>query len=346
MIRYFLLACFLPIYFSCVDSKSGVNGTSSDAKNLIQKGGDGDLFVCSNPESDISDCEQQQYYNMIDPNKERDSLAKFQSYHGFDKAKPLNAIYRNEFDLNLLRDMYCKESIKPNVIACYVTNYHTTDEYYSDQALATVAMEYDPSDLLNPVKFFAFDASGDKRLHDVTLDSEGPKTVPHVCLNCHGGSYDDTEKSIKKAKFIMFDYELYSDGVSGVESEKNSFIKLNKLLEKTNLYQSVRDVTKKHSRGLYDEVPSKWSENPALYTAVVKPFCRGCHYSFDEERSTFNTYEEFKAKAGLINVYVCDENGLMPHSERTRELFLKSEGKDVLADFLRSQGKTPLNACL
>jgi|GEM_PF-1567954 len=109
----------------------------------------------------------------------------------------------------------------PATIACYVVNY-TTDfcnnyptnqphnanlAYEGEQAIiadpainpthayGTVAMEFSPVEgfgALGPVtKFFVYDgrtASG-QRLDAANLDGCGAKSVPEVCMSCHGGNW-------------------------------------------------------------------------------------------------------------------------------------------------------------
>lgn len=340
---------FLVFFVSvgCIESISSFKGTSPDAKFLRKKRGVGENFNCSD-QINFSDCVQMKYYNNIDPNKERDSLEKFRSYHGFDSGIPVSANYTNFYDLNLLRDMHCIESIKPNVIACYVTNYQNSKSYHIGDAVATVAMEYDPSDLENTVKFFVYDKSGENLLVDVALDSEGPKTVPNVCLNCHGGEYNFENNSVSDARFIMFDYELFTDGGVSLKSQENSIKKLNEMVAKTNLEITAKEIALNYSKGNYDVTPDDWTENKELYHNVVKPFCRGCHYSFSADtKQGFGTFEDFKTYSGYINYVVCNtERFSMPHSERTRKIFLESNAKTLLADFLRDNDVDPNEGCL
>ena len=109
----------------------------------------------------------------------------------------------------------------PATIACYVVNYTTdacfnyptnlqqnADLAYQGQqsiqsnpsldplnAYGTVAMEFAPvegfGDLGPVTKFFVYDgriASG-KRLVAANLDGCGAKSVPEVCMSCHGGHW-------------------------------------------------------------------------------------------------------------------------------------------------------------
>lgn len=109
----------------------------------------------------------------------------------------------------------------PSTVACYVTNYTTdhcfnyptndpanADLAYQGQqtfvanptvnppnAYGTVAMEFGPVEGFGEVgaitKFFVYNgrtASG-KRLNSANLDGCGPKSVPELCMTCHGGSW-------------------------------------------------------------------------------------------------------------------------------------------------------------
>lgn len=109
----------------------------------------------------------------------------------------------------------------PSSVACYVTNY-TTDHCYNyptndpqnadlayqgqqtfvanptvnpTHAYGTVAMEFGPVEGFGEVgpitKFFVYNgrtASG-QRLTAANLDGCGPKSVPELCMSCHGGAW-------------------------------------------------------------------------------------------------------------------------------------------------------------
>ena len=112
-------------------------------------------------------------------------------------------------------------ALYPSSVACYVTNY-TTDHCFNyptndphnanlayqgqqsfvanplvnpSNAYGTVAMEFGPVEGFGEVgsitKFFVYNgrtASG-KRLTSANLDGCGPKSVPEVCMTCHGGNW-------------------------------------------------------------------------------------------------------------------------------------------------------------
>jgi len=86
-----------------------------------------------------------------------------------------------------------------------------------NHAIATVAMEVDAlpgggSSLaftrFGDVRFLAYFADG-LPFQNPALDSEGPKTIPGLCMACHGGSYVPSSSpsgpSVKKGNFLPFD---------------------------------------------------------------------------------------------------------------------------------------------
>ena len=112
-------------------------------------------------------------------------------------------------------------NLYPSAVACYVTNYTTdhcfnyptndpqnADLAYSGQqafvasplvnppnAYGTVAMEFGPVEGFSTVgaitKFFVYNGrtAAGKRLSSANLDGCGPKSVPELCMSCHGGDW-------------------------------------------------------------------------------------------------------------------------------------------------------------
>src|SRR5512140_917686 len=84
-------------------------------------------------------------------------------------------------------------------VACFVTNYGTMfrDTYNSMRIAAegmhaknTVCISYRPSlGAGYEVQFYTYNGDGDRR-EWAQLDTLGPRPLPMVCMNCHGGSYD------------------------------------------------------------------------------------------------------------------------------------------------------------
>jgi hypothetical protein len=209
-------------------------------------------------DEDICKGEAKNYYQAIgvfdavySPTSHYETFAKWKEFWGFsaDPAKysspEVRAVYYNNGDLGLGRDMHClplgnyEDSASPPpgkllVNVCYVTNYGdirrlglgsdpeqaTSDAIHAKNPFATVAMEsFTSSDSVgghktNAVRFIVF-APGDTSAPfgngfvpqiEAKLDGQGPKAVPGVCLACHGAqTYDTKLHSVSAARFLPFD---------------------------------------------------------------------------------------------------------------------------------------------
>jgi len=152
-------------------------------------------------------------------------------------SNDVRAVYYNNLDLKLGRQMHCRKTANgPDIgnVACWVTNFGDPGGPPDDglgpaignlnglpfDPGATVTMEYDASlgssEAENQVKFYVFAPNG-TRIPRVALDIEGAKPVPQICLVCHGGNYEDSTHSVTGAAFREFD-------VFGFEfDEENAF---------------------------------------------------------------------------------------------------------------------------
>lgn len=278
------------------------------------------------------------------------TLAMWQAANGFPAgAHPdAHAIYANLGDLQIGRDMNCLTS--GSRVACYVTNYgplpswqpggvsgnswHTFDAWpnitralqdaiTTFQPLGTVAMVYDPSiSGPNQVSFYAFDAGG-PLLYKANLDGEGPKSVPRMCMACHGGTYDANSDTASGSSFLPFDvfYFRFSANTGYTfEDQQEPLRKLNAIVASTNPNQPILDlinglypggVTNAGSMAQDGYVPPGWSDNPTLYTGVVRQYCRMCHLS---QPSAFTASSNFQDNAALIQSMVCGKHD-MPHAQ-------------------------------
>jgi hypothetical protein len=133
---------------------------------------------------------------------------------GTNSPGEVEAIYFNNGDLQLGRDMHCLQT--GSNVACYVTNYGTLqgpsqpailDAESKSSPVATVAMEYNSTLGSNAVRFYAFDATGALFTNPI-LDSQGHKFLPQNCMACHGGTYNSTTNNVDNASFLAFD--IYS----------------------------------------------------------------------------------------------------------------------------------------
>jgi hypothetical protein len=271
-----------------------------------------------------------------------------------------SAIYFNKLDLQFGREMHCWQN--GQTVACYVVNYGPPPSLQDGtpnpawpnrpQALddannrrnpfATVAMVYDPSNKANTVSFYVFnniletnnDPTTAPLSNVAALDTEGAKTVPRMCMGCHGGSYDTTTHSVAGAQFLPFD--VVSFALDASTSAQQAFLDLNAfvLLTKPNppivdfingTYEFVGPVgppftQQVANKTILDFVPTNWqldNTRAALYGSTVRTYCRMCHLA---QAVGFGTYDgvgdtgSFSSRAALIENYVCS-NGDMPHME-------------------------------
>jgi hypothetical protein len=123
-------------------------------------------------------------------------------------------IYYNENGLGLGRELGCSPFTDTNNqtgYACFVTNYGQsfgdlvdalTDAVNGVRVKNTVCIMYRPSFATQPgpgyeIQFFVF-GSGDSDSSQLlqnwaALDDFGPRLVPQICTNCHGGQYDPSK---------------------------------------------------------------------------------------------------------------------------------------------------------
>jgi hypothetical protein len=159
------------------------------------------------------------------PGGTRDTLDHWKGANGFHTDGTLasgeaTAIYFNNGDLKLGRDMHCRVTNNtPGATACYVSNFgdlkQAEDYEASGQSaphpVATVAMEFDPTAGGNAVQFWAYKDDGSYFAQPV-LDSQGPKPIPDICIACHQGRYFGTPGTkVIGAVFLPFDLDSFLD---------------------------------------------------------------------------------------------------------------------------------------
>lgn len=278
---------------------------------------------------------------------------------GFAGGSPVaRAVYGNLADLQFGRDMNCTQSDQR--IACYVLNFGypplrpgpdgrpEPDPRWPDITFAlaeavrpglplgAVAMIYDPGKEPGPVSFYAFgdrfidpdgDGVGETRsnalLYRVALDQEGEKSVPRMCMACHGGTYNTDIDTVTGAAFLPFDvfsFRFSDKPGFTFDEQQEELRKLNALVAATHPGQPALDlinglypggVTNAGSPAVDGWVPPGWSDNPTLYTSVVRPYCRTCHVA---QPITFTSYSEFEDVADRLARQLCDRHA-MPHAQ-------------------------------
>ena len=306
------------------------------------------------------------YYNTIDPgNASFPTLAAWWTGHGFnaDGTGGTRASYLNHNDLGFGRDMNCKKT--GNDLACYVTNYGLPDQNpdNADAAVAqdpakrgaTVAMEYkstEPED--RRVRFYVY-AGGDPttagKLKFADLDGLGPKSVPHLCLVCHGGRYDEPSKNATYARFREFDLQSFK--YSGNRSwdyppsplsnnlnagELTAFATLNQMVQDIQPTSSaIKELINNWYPGGFgpgtkpdaNAVPPNWSTAAAEYRNVHGKTCRTCHVARDEGVAnafiTFNSSSNFQ----FTEYAVCNSPKFMPNAYITYKNFWNDQQRVI-----------------
>jgi hypothetical protein len=214
------------------------------------------------------------------------AFTQWKSDNGFPGTgfPPAHAFYFNNLDLKLGRDMNCVQSGAN--ISCYVSNYgpqpfdpatglenpswpnadaavdaainqtppcNPPDAVHCLGLFATVAMTFNPTGFPNGdnVTFYVFNAAGNL-VNNAALDGEGAKSVPRMCMACHGGAYTPNAASgvpyNSKApgiNFLPFDVfafhysqDIASNNVLNVDLQEG-FRKLNLLVKITHTNQQA-----------------------------------------------------------------------------------------------------------
>lgn len=159
--------------------------------------------------------------NMFQINR-RESNQSVGDYRSQPYAQPL-VVYYNKNELGLGRELGCGDWFTDGVdehnatrygVACFVTNYgamigdlHSSlfEAIKGKNAKNTVAIVYRPSlPSGDQVQFYVFDADGNRQ-DWAQLDTLGPRKHPQLCINCHGGSYDDQAHRVSGAHFLPLD---------------------------------------------------------------------------------------------------------------------------------------------
>jgi hypothetical protein len=220
--------------------------------------------------------------------------------------------------------------------------------------IATVAMEYAPIEgqgSTKVVKFFVYQggAAAGARQVAADLDHNGAKPVPQLCMVCHGGDYlpvnylNPTVAEVNfGASFREFDLQSFkythfrTDFTQLSGPELSDFHTLNNIVNGTNPAPAISEIIGKWYQGGGDSpdlsnLPSgsvSWVPNPQrqLYLNVVSQSCRTCHVAQPGGRVdlTFNTYDLFYNKKGLIQPRVCGPQKFMPNAKTTFDNFWNS----------------------
>jgi hypothetical protein len=219
------------------------------------------------PNSAKHSAEADQYLAAIGALPAKATLNQWMQANGFNDrispfvGPPLRAVYFNAADLNLGRNMRCKQTGQS--VACMVSNFAPRTNYFAADTpdvqtaltgavqgahtaasgyLATVAMEVSLADP-NNVKFYVYAGPSDAASSVAILDTEtDPRShlpggySPFNCITCHGGSYNSATHTVQGAAFLPFDvYSFkYSQQPGFTQAdEEEALRRLNALVKST-----------------------------------------------------------------------------------------------------------------
>jgi hypothetical protein len=300
------------------------------------------------------------------PGGNRNTFTGWLAQNGFPDANDAHAIYFNNGDLKFGRDMHCRVT-NAGITACYVSNFGNVGTDDSASALndarngvtpvATVAMEYDPNAANGEnVQFWAY-LGNNSYLPKPTLDGQGGKPMPDLCLACHGGYFDGTKAA--NAVFLPFDLDSFRYDAQGDPTNaganhvavQEQFRRLNALVLATNPDALTGDTTntpfahlmnmwypggvqnagQTFTFGTGSAQIGTFGGHTALYDNVVKVGCRTCHIT-QGNNLDWTSYNQMKTGlfSGSIPTHACGSsspathttyNFSMPHGEVPFKLF-------------------------
>jgi hypothetical protein len=178
--------------------------------------------------------------------------------------------------------------------------------------------------------FLVFGKNGKYTLSSTaTLDTEGPKYIPHTCISCHGGTYNAATRKVDGASLLPLDPELLAFATPADQAAQEEKIRtINSLIVNSDPTSAIAT----YIRGLYgnavnvpgthatpDYVPQSWSPQAGFYRQVVRPYCTTCHLAAPSSWN-FASWGNFQSNATLIKIAVCNAH-TMPHSELQYKAF-------------------------
>ena len=325
------------------------------------------------------------------------TLEKWKQVFGFQSRQPGESlpdfrrrtgvvVYYNKNELGLGRELGCAEfddsggdspgnsgaaaGQAGKGVACYVSNFGAGfNDPHGALAMAvdgseprnTVCITYRPSMARGyEVQFYAFGADG-RRQEWAQLDTMGARPQPQVCMNCHGGVYDDKRHLARNARFLPLDPNLVAFaedaptnlGVSRAAQEE-PMRAMNQLALRTPLTPGQREMLRELYQGQVEQpgarsattwAPKEWQRTPEeaqLYDKVVKPYCATCHLAIfnKHEAGELPWYGMFQSLDKLrrfpMTAVVCG-NFSMPNAQPTLAHFWdESPGPVTIGDKVHS----------
>jgi hypothetical protein len=275
------------------------------------------------------------------------------------------AVYGNPIDIGVGRRTACEQKMRgPPVPGLYTVCYATAHGVppgqpgFNDPQTITHPQEGFSNDFILSM-VIAKDATGtvflaiknqpsNNNLYGllpaVSLDTEGPKFVPFVCLSCHGGTYNPATRKVDGASFLPLDPELLAFASPADQAaQEEKMRKINWIIANSNsspaisayvqgLYNGAPNQPGAHAQP--DYVPAGWAPQAGLYRQAVRPYCTMCHLAQPNGSYNFASWGNFQSYAGLIRASVCGAH-TMPHSElQFTSFWLKDTGALYLPGLL------------
>jgi hypothetical protein len=282
------------------------------------------------------------------------NLAAFKAaYHfGGGDGDEASAIYYNQGDLGLGRDMHCRRDVDSSggeVRVCYVSNHGANFDVDARGALArairgdtpaaTVAMVFRKAVIgPNRMQFIAYKADG-SRANELALDTTGQnKAIPYNCLVCHGGTYSNVDHTVTGGHFLPFDVGSYqfsdSDPRYSLRAQFEAFRRLNQHVLQADPTPAIRDfVAGQFPPGATAPnlryVPAGFSGEEGLYLGAIAPYCRTCHVA-REGALSFTAMADLRPLAPVIKEDICGAAHAMPQAEVPLRHFWQSGARAYL----------------
>jgi len=289
-----------------------------------------------------------------------------------DYRKRTNAVvYYNKNELGLGRELGCgtvPDGVDANgkpltAVGCYVSNYGSSfrDVNNSLRLAAegihyknTVCISFRPS--LGPdyeVQFYTYDWAN-QRIEWAQLDTLGPRPQPAICMNCHGGHYDEQRHLAHYAHFLPMDANVVlwpeEPGLTRADQEE-SIRYINALganAGAATLTPNQRDMLDKlyggnlnvpGTKSATSWFPSGWNDTDAhrdLFDKIIKPNCETCHLAMrsDPTGQELAIYNQFPSPSTLLNpayikADVCNTFN-MPNSQATSHNFWEKKPEPIV----------------
>ncbi len=312
-------------------------------------------------------------------------LSDYLSQYGISNASD-GMIYYNARELGWGRNLRC-QSWQPAVaeinsargFTCYVINYddgnHGAPAANPAQYLAGavkhqltgddsqvrnyVIIHYNPvlpADARVQFAAYARDTNGVfVRQNKVMLDSGAARPSPMVCLNCHGGRYDETRHLAVGSSFLPLNINeitLPDPALTPAferPAQEQSVGWINVFAYNTspnlqpyiaNMYGFPTGAWFMQPTGLAtpnpSPVPAEWENDAKLYRDVYEPHCLSCHRARVETPyfKDIKTSADFRVRLREIAQRVCGAEPSMPHAEMMMRNFWNSNARASLVDAL------------